>query len=273
MKKLLTLTFISLILLYSCSSEQAEPELPVTKQYTLTVSVTGQGSVSPDANGTYNYGAVITITATPDEGYQFNRWEGTDNDDMPYGCWARPGNCRTAITMDSNRSVIAFFSKLEWRFKNFIIKKLLLILCFVPIIYSCSSDEEGYLDPGSANQYYSNFYGSQRPGSGIYRPSISFCPSTSGTIPKLSLTHTGGTTTLELNTLFIPGSGAAIAGYRVINNETSFVTATISGTNLVLSALGTCDVRSILVEAFQNSSSCVAVQYVQITITGCQTTG
>ena len=73
MKKLLTLTFISLILIYSCSSEQAEPELPVTKQYTLTVSVTGQGSVSPDANGTYNYGAVITITATPDEGYQFNR--------------------------------------------------------------------------------------------------------------------------------------------------------------------------------------------------------
>ena len=98
MKKLLTLTFISLILIYSCSSEQAEQELPVTKQYTLTVSVTGQGSVSPDANGTYNYGAVITITATPDEGYQFNRWEGTDNDDMPYGCWARPGNCRTAIT-------------------------------------------------------------------------------------------------------------------------------------------------------------------------------
>tara|TARA_B100001057_G_scaffold364209_1_gene366991 strand:+ start:1230 stop:1493 length:264 start_codon:yes stop_codon:yes gene_type:complete len=87
------------------------------------------------------------------------------------------------------------------------------------------------------------------------------------------LTHTVGTSTIAVNTLFISGSGAAIAGYRVINNETSFVTATISGTNLVLSALGTCDTRTILVEAFQNSSSCVAVQYIQITIIGCQNTG
>ena len=115
MKNILSISFFTLIafiLISSCSHAIEESEPPSLANYTLTVSVIGQGSVSPDANGTYDYGAVITITATPDVGHKFDRWEGTDNDDMPYGCWARPGNCRTAITMDSNRSVIAFFSKL-----------------------------------------------------------------------------------------------------------------------------------------------------------------
>ena len=114
MRNLRLLNFLPLILLilnFSCSTQLEEPEIPDLGKYTLTVSVIGEGSVSPEATGKYNYGAVITITATPDDGYKFDRWEGTDNDDLPYGCWARPGNCRAAITIDSDRNVIAFFSK------------------------------------------------------------------------------------------------------------------------------------------------------------------
>ena len=101
----------------------------------------------------------------------------------------------------------------------------------------------------------------------------SFCPGTTGTIANQSLANTTGTATVAVNTKFTAGSGAAIAGFRVINNHTSFVTASIDGNNLVLSALGTCGTKTIQVEAFQNSSSCTAVQDVQITITGCVTLG
>ncbi|MBN1343480.1 MAG: PEGA domain-containing protein [Phycisphaerae bacterium] len=41
----------------------------------LKVNVVGDGTVSPDS-GTYPWGQVLIITATPDEGSQFVRWEG-----------------------------------------------------------------------------------------------------------------------------------------------------------------------------------------------------
>jgi hypothetical protein len=41
------------------------------------------------------------------------RWEGTDSDNTPYGCWAGPGKCRAAIKMDSDRDVQAFFEKIK----------------------------------------------------------------------------------------------------------------------------------------------------------------
>jgi hypothetical protein len=105
----IVIQFLSPVLVYSCSDEKEESEHQVRTQYTLTISASEGGSVTPDANGTYNQGATITVTAIPDEGYHFDRWEGTDNDYRPNGCWAGPGNCRAAITMNSNRDVIAFF--------------------------------------------------------------------------------------------------------------------------------------------------------------------
>ena len=78
----------------------------------------------------------------------------------------------------------------------------------------------------------------------------SFCPGTTGTIANQSLANTTGTATVAVNTKFTAGSGAAIAGFRVINNHTSFVTASISGNNLLLSALSTCGTKTIQVEAF-----------------------
>jgi len=84
MKKALlpiTVVVILSVLIYSCSSDDddsappsiiqtPEPETPATTQYTLTVTAGEGGSVSTEG-GTYDEGTEVTITATPDEGYQF----------------------------------------------------------------------------------------------------------------------------------------------------------------------------------------------------------
>ena len=100
---------ISITLVYSCSNEDVESESSTPTQYTLSIKASEGGTISPDANGIYNEGATITVTATPDNGYVFDRWEGSDNDNKSNGCWAGPGKCRTSITMNSNRDVQAFF--------------------------------------------------------------------------------------------------------------------------------------------------------------------
>ena len=80
MKNLLsfTLILIAFILTQRCSSDLEELESTARNQYKLTVTVGEGGSVSPNANGTYDEGVAITLTATPDEGYEFVRWEGSD---------------------------------------------------------------------------------------------------------------------------------------------------------------------------------------------------
>jgi hypothetical protein len=104
---------ISSTIIVSCSSEKIDEESTTPRQYTLTIAASEGGTLSPDANGKYNEGATLTITATPEEGYMFDRWEGSDNDNQRYGCWAAPGSCRTSITMDSDRDVQAFFEKIS----------------------------------------------------------------------------------------------------------------------------------------------------------------
>ena len=105
------ISILSIISAYSCSAEGEEVGPKDRNQFELTVTASKGGSVSPDANGTYDQGATITITATPDEGYKFDRWKGTDNDNLPHGCWAGPNRCRAAITMNSDRDVKVFFEK------------------------------------------------------------------------------------------------------------------------------------------------------------------
>jgi hypothetical protein len=47
-----------------------------TEVYTLEAAVVGEhGSVSPE-EGTYDYGTVVTLTATPDPGYHVKKWTG-----------------------------------------------------------------------------------------------------------------------------------------------------------------------------------------------------
>ena len=112
MKKLYLLSILNLAaitLIYSCSTEEEdttpppsivaipEPESPVPTQYTLTVTAGEGGTVSTEG-GTYDEGTEVTITATPDEGYDFVGWEGSDSTE----------NSLT-ITLNSNESFNAFF--------------------------------------------------------------------------------------------------------------------------------------------------------------------
>jgi len=100
-----------LFLLISCSKDTEVQETPAPTQYTLTVTASEGGSVSPEATGTYDEGTTITISATPDNGFEFARWSGSDFDNS--GC-AFARYCRTAVTLYSNRDVLAFFqSKAE----------------------------------------------------------------------------------------------------------------------------------------------------------------
>ena len=76
-------------LIFSCSTEEdvlptvtnvqsddPDPD-PDPVQYTLAVSAGEGGSVSTEG-GLYDEGTSITVTANPDEGYEFVGWEGSD---------------------------------------------------------------------------------------------------------------------------------------------------------------------------------------------------
>ena len=68
---------------------------------TLTVTTTGNGTVTlSPAGGTYNYGTVVTLTATPAAGYTFTGWSG-----------GLTGSTNPAtITMDASKTVVATFA-------------------------------------------------------------------------------------------------------------------------------------------------------------------
>lgn len=84
------ITILSFLIIYSCSTEeeetiapivqtpQPEPETPPPTQYTLSVTV-GEGGTVSSEGGTYDDGTEITVTATPDEGYEFIGWDGIDS--------------------------------------------------------------------------------------------------------------------------------------------------------------------------------------------------
>ena len=115
MKKLLyplAFTLTAFLILYSCSAEEEdttpppsvvatpEPEPPAPTQYTLTVTA-GEGGCVSTEGGTYDEGTEVTITATPEEGYEFVGWEGSDNDSNSL-----------SITINGNTTLQALFAQL-----------------------------------------------------------------------------------------------------------------------------------------------------------------
>jgi len=114
MKKLLyplAFALTAFLFVYSCSAEEEdttpppsvvatpEPEPPAPTQYTLTVTAGEGGTVSTEG-GTYDEGTEVTITATPEEGYEFVGWEGSDSD----------SNSLT-VTLNGDTSVQAIFQR------------------------------------------------------------------------------------------------------------------------------------------------------------------
>ena len=70
-------------------------------QYTLTVTAGTGGSVST-SGGTYDDGTIVTVTATPDDGYEFVGWNGSDST-----------NATIDITINSNTTLEALFSEIQ----------------------------------------------------------------------------------------------------------------------------------------------------------------
>lgn len=73
----------------------------IEEAYKLTTNIVGNGNVSATPESTtYSYGSNVTISANPDTGWFFDRWEG-DLDSY---------NNNEIITMNSNKTVTAVFS-------------------------------------------------------------------------------------------------------------------------------------------------------------------
>jgi plastocyanin len=70
-------------------------------QYSLTVSAGAGGSVST-SGGTYDDGASISITATPNDGYEFTGWNGSDST-----------SSTITITINSNITIQALFNQVQ----------------------------------------------------------------------------------------------------------------------------------------------------------------
>ncbi|CAL2093767.1 putative repeat protein (TIGR02543 family)/predicted secreted protein (Por secretion system target) [Tenacibaculum sp. 190524A05c] len=72
-------------------------------QRTLTINITGNGTVTPPNGSIYNDGTVATVTATPASGYQFDGWSGD----------ATGTTNPLTITMDADKTVTAIFSPIQ----------------------------------------------------------------------------------------------------------------------------------------------------------------
>ncbi len=68
-----------------------------TKTYSYTVTAGEGGTVSP-ASGTVAQGSGVTITATPDDGYEFNKWTATN------GTLANANSASTTFTPSANNA-------------------------------------------------------------------------------------------------------------------------------------------------------------------------
>jgi len=109
---LLTTCILFLTLVFSCSTDdeesvapvvqtpQPEPEPSAPTQFTLTVTASEGGTVSTQG-GTYDEGTEVTVTATPDDGYEFIEWDGNDNQSNSFTV-----SINSNITIQANFQII-----------------------------------------------------------------------------------------------------------------------------------------------------------------------
>ena len=110
---LLPIYILFLSLVYSCSTEEEdttppptvqqptpEPEPPAPTKYTLVVTASEGGTVSTEG-GTYDEGTEVTVTATPDDGYEFIEWDGNDNQSNSFTV-----SINSNITIQANFQII-----------------------------------------------------------------------------------------------------------------------------------------------------------------------
>jgi hypothetical protein len=81
---------------------QPEGEGEGQTEHTLTIVIEGEGTVNPAAGShTVAHGAQVTLTATPAEGWEFDRWEGG----------LSGSNSPAQITVNADVTVTAVFTE------------------------------------------------------------------------------------------------------------------------------------------------------------------
>jgi hypothetical protein len=80
-----------------------------TQQMRLTITTTGRGTIerTPNRND-YPFGRVVVLTPRPSTGWYFDRWGGTDAEDL-----VDMGNGNWSLAMASDRSLTATFSSIK----------------------------------------------------------------------------------------------------------------------------------------------------------------
>jgi Divergent InlB B-repeat domain/Cohesin domain/Dockerin type I domain len=72
--------------------------------FTLTVTIVGNGSVTPNNTGPYfHYGEVVSLAATPDIGYSFSSWSGNLSGSTNPGILAITGNMTVTATFTQDQ--------------------------------------------------------------------------------------------------------------------------------------------------------------------------
>ena len=86
---------------YNPPSTASPTTTTTVTQYSLTVTAGAGGSVST-SGGTYDDGTSVSIIATPNDGYEFSGWNGSDS-----------SSTTITITINSNTTLEALFSQVE----------------------------------------------------------------------------------------------------------------------------------------------------------------
>ncbi len=77
----------------------------VKKEYQLSLNTTGQGTVDAEPQqDLYEHGTIVTLTASPDTGWEFDHWQGD----------AKGTETNIEITMDGDKEITAFFKQKEF---------------------------------------------------------------------------------------------------------------------------------------------------------------
>ncbi|MBM3132090.1 MAG: hypothetical protein FJZ95_03530 [Chloroflexi bacterium] len=78
--------------------------------YTLIIEVTGEGLTEPEPGPhAYAAGTVVTINATPDDGWEFANWTGDSAEDQ--AAIADGDSAATTVTMNGNHIITANFQE------------------------------------------------------------------------------------------------------------------------------------------------------------------
>ena len=74
---------LAILLITSCSKEDEIDKAISIISYQVSVLATDGGSVST-TGGVYELGSILTITATPNQGYEFIGWTGSNETSMEH---------------------------------------------------------------------------------------------------------------------------------------------------------------------------------------------